>query len=377
MANIYQRLNQLRARRVGDDRPNRTFLSANAALEELVKGYSPSTEKWEKSREAKPFTAYALGAMQEVGPDYTRISIEEAERVGKALVPKLAQRNISAEYRLQGSVPLNVHIRKVSDVDLLMLDTRFKTYDRHGPRAAAGAYLYQPALSSAAVLSVLRSNIVSDLEEAFRAAHVDCSGGKAVTISGASLRRVVDVVPSHWHDTVAFQYSGIERDRGVTILDAKTMSTIDNLPFQHIYKVGERCDSVYGGLRKAIRLCKQVKADREAEKRPIFFPSFDIAATMYHADMGKLRLSVAFDLAVLAETQRFLDYLHFNKEYAKTLLTPDGLRRIFDDPKKLDGLTSLSVEMDELLKQVGREHGLNPAEPASTHRDKLQFLGGD
>jgi hypothetical protein len=158
----------------------------------------------------------------------------------------------------------------------------------------------------------------------------------------------------------------MERDRGVTILDSKKGTTIDNLPFLHIHRVGERCDSILGGLRKSIRLCKQVKADMEKEGKTVSLPSFDIAATMYHADMAQLRIGVVYELAILAETQRFLDYLHHNKDYARTLVTPDGLRRIFDDPKKLDGLTQLSVEMDDLLKQVAREHGYGVSTYLST-----------
>ncbi len=357
MADIGNRLIQLRARRVGDDRPQRTTLSSAQALDLMAKSLYPSGEKWERNRHARPFTAYALGAMEEVGATYTRVSVEEAERVGKQLVPRLAQRGIPAEFRLQGSVPLNVHIRRVSDVDLLMLDTSFWTYDRHGAMAASGAYLNHTAKTSLGVLGALRAGVISGLRDGFPAATVDSSGAKAVTISGGSLQRVVDVVPSHWYDTIHYQSSGMERDRGITILDVKKATTIDNLPFLHIHRVGARCDSIFGGLRKSIRLCKQVKADMENEGKTVSLPSFDIAATMYHADMGQLRTGLVNELAILAETQRFLDYLHHNKDYARTLLTPDGLRCIYDGQEKLDGLTQLSVEMDELLRQVAREHG--------------------
>jgi hypothetical protein len=373
MADIGRRLIQLRARRVGNDRPERTELSAAQTLDFMAKSLYPSDERWERNRHARPFTAYALGAMEEVGATYTRVSVEEAERVGKQLVPRLYQRGIPADYRLQGSVPLNVHIRRVSDVDLLMLDTSFWTYDRNGAMAASGAYLYQPARTSLSVLGALRAGVISGLRDGFPAATVDTSGAKAVTLSGGSLQRVVDVVPSHWHDAVQYQSSRIERDRGVTILDAKKSSTIDNLPFLHIHRVGERCDSIFGGLRKSIRLCKQVKADMEKEGKTVSLPSFDIAATMYHADMGLLRIGLAYELAILAETQRFLDYLHHNKDFARTLVTPDGLRRIYDDPSKLDGLTQLSVEMDDLLKQVAREHGYGAHHTMDELRTRLKL----
>ncbi|RYH63530.1 MAG: hypothetical protein EON54_08010 [Alcaligenaceae bacterium] len=373
MADIRKRLIQLRSRRVGNDRPERLALSESQKFELIAKSLYPSDEKWERNRHTRPFTAYALGAMEQVGATYTRISVEEAERVGKQLAPRLAQRGIPVEHRLQGSVPLNVHIRRVSDVDLLMLDTSFRTFDTRGATSASGAYLNQPTRTSVGVLGTLRASVVSALKEGFPAATVDSSGAKAVTISGGSLQRVVDVVPSHWHESLQYLSSRNERVCGVTILDAKKAVTINNLPFLHIDRVGARCDSIFGGLRKSIRLCKQVKADMAKEGKLVSLPSFDIAATMYHADMSQLRIGLLYELAILAETQRFLDYLHHNKDFARTLVTPDGLRRIYDESSKLDGLTQLSVEMDDLLRQVAREHGFGAHHSLDDLRTKIKF----
>ncbi len=369
MADIQKRLVQLRSRRVGDDRPTRTYLSAAATQEALLKSLIPSNEGWERHRESQPFTSYALGAMQEVGAEYTRVSVEEADRVATLIKPRLAQRGIPADFRLQGSVPLNVHIRRVSDVDLLALDTSHTTFEL-GAMARASTYLYTPARSSSAVLSNLRQQVVSSLRDAFPLANVDSGNAKAVSISGGSLRRFVDVVPSHWHDTLDYQTSHVERDRGVTILNARTGATINNLPFLHIFRVIERCSGTYGGLRKAIRLCKQVKADMEADGRTVPLPSFDIAGLMYHADMAALRYGKASELAILAETQRHLDFLATNRGHASQLVTPDGLRRILDDDKKFEGLSSLSVEIDDLLRQVAREQGVR--EPARHTMEQLR-----
>jgi hypothetical protein len=91
------------------------------------------------------------------------------------------------------------------------------------------------------------------------------------------------------------------------------------------------------------------------EGTEIFLPSFEIAATMYHADIAALQQGISHELAILAETQRHLDALARNTTHARTLLVPDGSRRIFDTPTKLDGLLKLSIEFDDLLAQVARE----------------------
>jgi hypothetical protein len=218
-----------------------------------------------------------------------------------------------------------------------------------------GHYTNPTSKTSVGVLSALRRDSESTLKTSFPAATVDTSGSKAIKISGGSLARPVDVVPSHWHDTEAYQASSQEHDRGVTILNKTVPEPVANLPFLHIKRIGDRCDAISGGLRKAIRLCKNVKADAQEEGETISLPSFDIAATMYHADLAALRAGAVYELAILAETQRHLDVLACNHEQARMLMVPDGSRRIFDTTEKLNGLNRLSTEMDDLIRQVAKE----------------------
>ena len=351
---VNKRITQLRNRRSGVDSLSR--LAEDAQIEVLAKSFSE--EPWQTRADAKPYTRYTLGAMQEVGQDYTRISVETAQRVQRQLDAALSSAGFSVDFRLQGSVPLNVHIRGISDVDLLNLDTGFFTYDRIGVRSQRGQYTNPTAKTSLGVLFLLRAEAEKILKEKFPAATVDTSGGKAIKIFGGSLARPVDVVPSHWHDTAAFQASGEEHDRGVTILDKKTSQTVDNLPFLHIKLIENQDALAIGGLRKAIRLCKNVKSDAEEEGTKIELPSFDIASVMYHANLQALQSGRIYELAVLAETQRHLDFLARNIEYAKTLKVPDGSRQIFDSTAKLQGLINLSIEMNDLAREVAKEHNI-------------------
>lgn len=356
---INKRLAQLRARRDGSD----SLTMDGAVLNELLgKVLGSGTQTVQESWETRPssnnkHTMYALGAMQAVSDAYTRVSIETAARIGSQLRSRLCKVGINAEFRLQGSVPLDVHIRRVSDVDLLTIDMDFLVYSTSGVQGSGGYYAHTPK-RSLSVLQALRNQIEVELPLAFPQATVDNSGAKAVKIQGGSLPRMLDVVPAHWYDNDTYQASKTETDRGIQILDKKAAATLTNYPFLHIRKIIDRCNDVRGGLRKAIRLCKSVKADAESEGAAISLPSFDIASTMYHADVANLAFGQYFELTILAETQRHLDGLARNIEFAKTLLVPDGTRHIFDTSAKLQGLLSLSLEMDELLRRVAAEHGV-------------------
>ena len=270
---INQRLQQLRIRRDG----SRGTAMDSATLGSIFRS-APPVELWEsRGTGDQPNTRYALGSMQAVSDTYTRVSKDTADRVANQLKERLAKDGIDAEFKLQGSVPLDVHIKGVSDVDLLTLSNELFSYHPNGVKALRGDYTNPARRNSLDVLIELRSRVEVRLEEAFPAAKVDKAGAKAVKISGGSLARDVDVVPAHWSDTVQYQATGRASDRGTKILDKRAMTTIENQPFRHIELIGARCDLSGGGLRKAIRLCKNVKADSDrkgwcskpAQRRPL------------------------------------------------------------------------------------------------------------
>jgi hypothetical protein len=346
---INARLNSLNTRRRGLDRLDR--LTEDASAQIVRKSFIQ--EAWQKRAVGKPHSQYAIGAMQAVDPDYTRIGVETADRVSKQLAAGLTT---SVEFRLQGSVPLDVHVRGVSDVDLLTLDTSFYTYATFGVRSVQGYYTNPTTRTSLGVLGDLRRQAEPLLKAKYPAATVDCSGGKCIALSGGSLARPVDVVPAHWNDTMAYQASGAEHDRGVTILNKKVPETIDNLPFTHIKRVHDRDGEALGGLKKAIRLTKNVKNDAENEARAEKLPSFDIAALLYHADKTALMIGYLYELNILIETRRFLDWCWANPTEAGKLRTPCGSRFILDSDAKRDGLLAISMEMDDLARRVAIEH---------------------
>lgn len=347
---INRYLDSLKARRTGVSDLNR--ITATEHFDVLQR--SLLSESYQK-RSNNPYTTYALGAMQEVGPDYTKVSIDTAERVKSQLATHLSSRGWQVDFRLQGSVPCNIHIRGVSDVDLLVLDDAFHTYDILGVAARSGTYQRSINYTPLSALTTLRKGVEEILTCKFYAAEVDCSGSKAVKISGGSLRRPVDVVPSHWHDTIEYQRTWAEHNRGVYILDKSIPDTVKNLPFLHIKEITDRDEISAQGLKKAIRLCKNVKSDAIEDGKKINLSSFDIASAMYHSDMSALRTGQYYELAILAEAQRHLDHLAHNHHIATTLWVPDGTRLIFDNPEKLTALNALSVELDDLLLEVAKE----------------------
>ncbi|WP_145567548.1 nucleotidyltransferase family protein [Yersinia aleksiciae] len=305
------------------------------------------SESWENRGKGDSAIRYIIGAMQPVDARYTEISFETASRIENQLSKKLAH---NLDFRVQGSVPLDIHIKGFSDVDLLIIDTQMLMYDVNG----GGSYS-PTSRDGRDVIIELREAARDALEMAFPTALVDDNNAKSLRITGGSLQREVDVVPSIWWDTKEYQSMKREEDRGVTIIDKNTRERIYNAPFLHIKRIKDKCDQCNGGIRKSIRLLKTLKADSKDEGSDIDLSSYDIASLMFHADANNLNHSTYYELAVLVETHRLLNYLSQNYEVAMQLDVPNGTRKIFEKPESHVELLKLTEMVNSVVTEVLRE----------------------
>lgn len=331
-----ERLARLRTRRMDEQ---------NAVL--ASRGFGEAYEK----RSSNKATRYALGAMQEVDPRSTQISLEEAQKVEKNLKEGLEPESIFPDFRLQGSVPINVHIRGVSDVDLLVIEGRYLCYERcEGGRKSYSPYTGRGELTDDVLF--LRSKSEEVLDRRFWGATVDKSPAKSIQLSNGSFRRKVDVVPSNWFDTAEYQITLKEPHRGVQIVNKYTRESISNFPFLYMSEIESKSLETNEGARMGIRLVKNVKNDADSE---IKLSSYDIGSLVYQCPSNYITHFVARDLMILSGVERWFDELSRDRARATSLMTPDGTRRILDEPAKWEGLVKISGELRDLVQSVEKE----------------------
>lgn len=361
MGNYSQKIQQLTNRRQGlYARDGKTFDSA----------YALATESFRKSERfaelAEPEAIkYAIGAMQAVDEHYTKKSYEEGNRIKSALESGLSNAGISTTFDYQGSVPLDVHVRGNSDIDLLVLHAEFVTID---PNVAQNFSYSDAPGSPIESLKTLRSECINVLSRHFWAATVDSTPSKAITISGGSLQRVVDVIPSHWHDTLEWKRTSDKRYRDIYVLDSKNGVRLKNRPFMHIGLISDKCSQVHGSLRKVIRLLKNLRYDADKE---IDLSSYDIAAIAWHMGQRDLTVQYGQDLLLVERVRMHLKSILDNSIYRNALSVPDGSRLIFDKSEKLAAATELYKEVEQLSNDLIRE--INPLFPY-TGLPRSQFL---
>lgn len=298
---------------------------------------------------------YAIGAMAAVDSKSTNISISEGNRVADSLINTLNNRGENVTKKLQGSVALDIHIKGHSDVDMLIIVTNPVNYIL----SASSASHYSPATDPRSLIEIIR-DVRNKSEEIlpinFPKANIDCSGNKSITLSGGSLARKVDIVPAIWFDSLKYQETWQEHDRGVKIYNKSNNEFILNYPFTHIKKINDK-DALYtGSLKSVTRLLKNIVADMPDNKKNIAkkLSSYDLAAIVYH--MGtNLSISKHMKLGLVERVRSHLIFLQNIKQYRESLLVPDESRKIFDNDDKVEALDILTNECSDLAKSIFKE----------------------
>lgn len=283
---------------------------------------------------------YALGAMQPIESEYTKNTFAESERVQNQLKAGYDRAARKVDFAYQGSVTSDTHIKAHSDIDLLVIETRFVSLEH--PLQPTSPY-QGDALQDLMELSIAAEQTLC---QAFPAATVDCNGGKAISLHGGSLRRKIDVVLSSWLDTPEYKAGLGEHFRGVSILDKLEQARISNKPFLHNRRLDERDASEGGHLRKVIRLLKSLKYDAD---QPPNLSSYDIAALAWAPPPSFWNVEPQKELLLVDLACKWLDYVSTQREYALKLEVPNGTRKIFT----ANGATFAGL--DELRREV---HGL-------------------
>lgn len=287
---------------------------------------------------------YVVGSMQPIDPEYTKNTYKQAERVRSQLENRLTDR---CEYKYQGSVTNDTHIKAKSDIDLLVIIDKF--YTVQSPQTPKSPYKGDPLQD----LLDLRNEAERALEAAFSQARIDKSGTKSISIEGGSLTRKVDVVPSNWYHTNKYAESGNEIYRGVQILDKSVPTRLANTPFLHNAWIDHKDKNTQGGMRKASRLMKSLKYDSE----DIDLSSYDIVSIAFNMLDESLSYPKGNELRILSSCLDFCKKLQSDANLRHSIEVPDGHRKIFcEGHATLSGLDQLTRELEQLANDVLREN---------------------
>ncbi len=234
---------------------------------------------------------YVRMAMMAVDEEYTKKTKQAGEVVKEHLKRELSD----VDYRYQGSIMTDTHIKGASDIDLLVLCTKFHHTDINRVRNE----LDNPSGHTYTELDYLRSynnrfsayhgncyqdlrSLRLDIERIMKSKYVICntSKPKSVKITNQNLHRDVDIVTSCWYDSYYYVLHGeVETNRAISIYNKDTNTDIGpDYPFLSISRLNSRSAATNGRLKRMIRFLKNVRSD---SNKVIDLTSFEINAICY------------------------------------------------------------------------------------------------
>lgn len=342
--NYTKRIDSLKARY----NPENTRLFESRVFSETL-GLSGDTSK------------YVRMAMMAVDDDYTRKSKQAGEMAKEHLKKELT--NVDFEY--QGSVMTDTHIKGASDIDLLVLCTKFnhteinkvrselKKADNYTYTERQNLQLYEKHFSlyegnCNADLRQLRSEIERVMMATYKIC--DTSKPKSVKITNQSLHRDVDVVTACWYDTFYYVLHGEQKiDRAISIYDKeKDADKGPDYPFLSIDRINSRSAYTNGRLKRMIRFLKNVRTDSD---RMIDLSSFEINAICYNISTSEYINSEYKQLVYLL--WNFMYHLHKDGT-ASQLRSVVGDEKVFTSTQKIESLKNLEDEVWNIYQDLSK-----------------------
>lgn len=296
------------------------------------------------------YTKYIIDACRPVDSKYTQRLLEQGDRVENQLQKRITDQYPGIEFRRQGSVSNNTHIKYYSDIDVLTIIDKFVTIQH--PQVVTWPYLGVPEDD----LLALRKVCVNELRGAFPRATVDDSGSTSVSVCGASLVCKVDIVPSNWFDTNEFAQSNQEHLRGIMVLNKHDMIRKKNYPFLFNSSLDKFDTSKFGLPRMLIRLLKTIRSDATDDGNKIDFSSYDICSIAYHMPDSLYSLNPHTPLDVLRNFLIWSEYLIVNPSFRDSIGVIDGSRKIFNESTKISEFRKLHLESVDLFTGAIKEH---------------------
>lgn len=308
---------------------------------------------------------YVRLAMKGVEPEYTRRTREAGEKVKQHLDRELTDKT----FRYQGSVMTDTHIKGYSDIDLLVISTKFYSWDSSGVNEILESRTERDKFYSSSIqkleaekaYSSYEGNSNADLRKLRSDSEIILSGiysncditkPKAIKIKNLNLNREVDIVVANWYDDVRSIIYDKGENRGIQVYnkDTGTNGRAD-YPFLSIKRINDRSSETNGRLKRMIRFMKNVKAHSELD---IKLSSFDINAVCYAIEKHKYATLAYYDLVEVIYNQlwRICNY----REYANDLISVDGREYIFrTEPGKIENLRYIMAEIHGILSDLKKE----------------------
>ena len=315
------------------------FSSIKKSLNERICDSKDFSAK--RRNESENARDYAVDSMKEIPPTS---SYEAGEKIKKHLEEKLPSYGFNPDFKYQGSVICNTHIKYHSDIDLLVLTDRFVTVEKKDDSFVA----YKGNVIED--MQALRNACYVILEDVYSVTTIDNDGDKSIKIKkGGGLKCDIDVVPANWFDSVKYKKYGSDFLRGVQFFNKTTSERTKNFPFLNKKLIDDKDKLCNGNYRALVRLAKNLKVDADSSSLIKKISSYDIQSIFFNTEDTDIKNLTKTDLVNYG--CEYLLRLLANTETFRSIKVPDETRLV-SEKVTFDMLKSLYDEFDELNNKI-------------------------
>ncbi len=303
---------------------------------------------------------YVRYAMNGVEPAYTQRSKDAGENVKTHLINGGIT---NSNFKYQGSIMTNTHVKGYSDIDLLVISDKFYTVDVYNVKGILNESSRQVYYSFDQMSRLRTENSVGsysgnslddlrklrvDSEDILKNKYIihDLTKPKSIKITNLGLKRDVDIVIANWYDDVTSVINGKGDNRGIQIYNKEHhIQGKADYPFISIDRINNKSTITGGRLKKMIRFLKNLKGKSTLV---IELSSFDFNAICYDIGQEKYQNLIFHQLVPVLYAQ--LRNLVTNQTAADNLVSVDGREYIFRGQQhKLQSLKNLLTEIESIV----------------------------
>lgn len=303
---------------------------------------------------------YIKRAMVGVESEYTDKTIE----AGNKIKQHLKNNNPNLDYRFQGSVMCNTHIKGYSDIDLIQITNSFYSHEPRNnfSQKHSNSNNYLTPTQNQNLLNIINGtpyneNPNTDLRKLRLQAETVLTGiyknviiskPKSIEVNPTYPNRIVDVVTASWYKNIESELANDPDLRGINIYDKEKNECLPkDYPFVKIRLLNERDKTVNGRLKKMIRFLKTIKADSDYNLKGI--SSFDISSICYNISIWKYLDKSYYELVLVIYSE--LKIIVEDETYRNTIKSIDGTEYIFKNNNEKVRLLKLIFEEISFINQ--------------------------
>lgn len=291
---------------------------------------------------------YLLESMRPIDQKYNDKTVTAAQRVQKHLQDGF-DLHFDRAYRTQGSVKTSTNIRVHSDFDLLTIVDRY-----HYLENKKGDYSSSDPNQDIKELRKQATKILKSIYD-----EVDDSHEKCISIFNKSLGRKVDIVFGYWYHSDIYEETKHQRNdeyyRGIYLYKFPNgpRNNKADFPFAHIFQVNLKGDNTKDGLRRTIRLLKNLKADSDIELKKL--KSFHITSIAHSIEDSNLIYVPGLELALAKAASVQMHRIIEDPVYRKQIKSPNGTEYPLVADDLVSDIKLLKKDLDLLIEDSSKD----------------------